>query len=63
MPQILLPKTSYNERKGKPSPIGDDGGLLVSNIFVNGGGAIPFATNYNDPLGGGGSGLSRNQHP
>jgi hypothetical protein len=38
MPQILPTKKSYNERKGKPSPIGDDGGLLVSNIHVNDGG-------------------------
>ncbi len=63
MPQILPTKKSYNEKKGIPSPIGDDGGLLVSNIPVNGSGVGPFATNCNDPLEGGGNGPSRDQHP
>ncbi len=58
MPQILPTKKSYNERKGRPSPIGDDGGLLVNNIPKNGDGVKPFGVNYNDPLRGGGSGPS-----
>jgi hypothetical protein len=63
MPQIFPTKKSYNERKGKPSPIGDDGGFFVYNIPVNGGGVKPFAANYNDPLGGGGSRPSGDQYP
>ncbi len=63
MPQILLTKKSYNEGKGIPSPIGDDGGLLVSNILVNGSGVRPFAANCNDPLEGGGNGPLGDQHP
>jgi hypothetical protein len=50
MPQILPTKKSYNERKGRASPIGDDGGLLVNNIPKNGDGVRPFGANYDDPL-------------
>jgi len=45
MPQILPTKKSYNGRKSIPSPIGDDGGLFVNNILVNGNGVRPFVAN------------------
>jgi hypothetical protein len=65
MPHILPIGKSYNERKGKPSLIGNNDGLPTSGASVptNGGGGGPFSASGNDPLKGGGSGPLRDKNP
>jgi hypothetical protein len=55
MPHILPTIKPYNERKGRPSLIGDNDGLPTSgtNVPTSGNGGGPFYASGNDPLKGG----------
>jgi hypothetical protein len=52
MPHILPTGKSYNERKCKPSLIGNNDGLLTSGVSVptSVGGGGPFSASGDDPL-------------
>jgi hypothetical protein len=65
MPHILPTKKPYNERKGKPSLIGDNDGLPTSgaNVPTSSDGGRPFNTNGIDPIKGGGNGPLRYKNP
>jgi hypothetical protein len=69
MTWIVLVEKSYHEWRGRPSSIGDGGGLPISgwNLVTSNNGGESFGNGGNnalggsgsDPLGGGGSGLLR----
>ncbi len=50
MPRIILIGKPYSEQRGKPSLIGNDGGLPTSGQNVNNSGGRPFFVGGNNPL-------------
>jgi len=63
MPCIFPIGKSYNERKGKLSPIGNSDRLPTSGTNVPTSGGGPFSASGKDPLRGGGNGPLRDKNP
>ncbi len=57
MPIIILIGKPYNEQNGRPSLIGDGGGLPTcgQNVLISNSGGRPFSFGGNGPLRGSGS--------